>query len=415
MQRQHCPTSNRYLIYPVSSDTFNNTVLLQAILGKPDNPRVAEWLQHCDLDWMDFLAHTGNCLVTPTVAAKLLSENLVGLLDADIRDSLQAILDHNRIRNRKLVEIFYQLSHDLNTINIAPMPLKGINVLLSNLYKDSGERITSDIDVLIRPDEVQPALQIMKQQGYLQRRNPFLGFEGRHSSEFEAIDPGDFRHRLRDNFYHLTPIKCQPDSIANVEIHIRPCGIDTEMGRILNQLAHVDGGVCHAEDLIYKRSTDDFALLHTMHHMLVKDLLHEQGVIDYRHLQDCRLLMQRMESTGSGADLLAAVNNNELSHWLQFLQWQCERALGYEPSPDLRVEKHPEGERLIVKFNRIRSHRIYKKLLRCRRFIAVTLKRQFSGRPLVDAFGNRPVLETAPLYLRYQLRRLKHHLGRRRS
>jgi hypothetical protein len=399
----------------VSSDAFNNTALLQVILGKPDDARVAEWLQHRDLDWIDFLTYTGNCLVTPSVAVRLLSENLVGLLDADIRDSLKTILDHNRIRNRKLVETFYQLTDDLNKKNITPMPLKGINVLLSDLYQDSGERITSDIDVLIHPDEVQPALQILKQQGYLQRRNPFLGSEGRHSSEFEAIDPDDFRHQLSDNYYHLTPIKCQADSIANVEIHIRPCGIDTEMGRILNKLARVDGGVIEVDGLIYKRSTDDFALVHTMHHMLVKDLLHEQGVIDYRHLQDCRLLMQRLASDGRGRDILAAVNNNELSHWLQFLQWQCEHALGYTPSADVQIDKHPEGERLIVEFERIRSHAIYKKLLRCRRFIRVNVKRLFSGRSLTDAFGNKSVLETAPLYLRYQLRRFKYHISRQRS
>ena len=148
--------------------------------------------------WEEFVWMGSSHLVLPALYAVFKRNGVLPLLPADLEEHLQSIYKLNVDRNTQIKEQSIKLIRILNEKGIKPIFLKGAGHLLKGLYRDDGERIMSDIDLLIPEDVIEKAAQVLYDNGYS------------HPEEF-ADDDFEKHHHL-PGFEHN-------NFIALVEIH----------------------------------------------------------------------------------------------------------------------------------------------------------------------------------------------------
>ena len=100
----------------------------------------------------------------------------------------------NFVKNTMLINDFSNLA---KTINADIIPIKGMALLLS-IYKDNiGERMLSDIDILISEKDLETVVEGMYQNGYVMIERMF--------------GKGRYRHRKTFTFHHTENKKCDID------------------------------------------------------------------------------------------------------------------------------------------------------------------------------------------------------------
>lgn len=102
-----------------------------------------------------------------------------------IRQQLLAIVQNHTARNLRLLREFGILARALDEQGIAFMPFKGVH-LCTALYKNIGERPIWDIDLLIRLEEIRPALNVIEGTGYRSSRPYDLEMEVRNYHHLPA-------------------------------------------------------------------------------------------------------------------------------------------------------------------------------------------------------------------------------------
>ena len=151
-----------------------------------------------NMPWEEFVWMGSSHLVLPALYPALKRNGLLSLIPADLEEHLQSIYNINVDRNTQIKEQSFELIRILNNKGIEPVFLKGAGHLLQGLYIDDGERMMSDIDLLIPEEDIEKAAQVLYDNGYS------------HPEEF-ADDDFEKHHHL-PGFEH-------PDYIAMVEIH----------------------------------------------------------------------------------------------------------------------------------------------------------------------------------------------------
>lgn len=151
-----------------------------------------------NVSWEEFIWTGSSHLVLPALYSAFSRNGLLPLLPADLVDHLSAIYNINLHRNRQIIEQSHELIRLLNNEGIEPVFLKGVGHLLQNLYHDAGDRIMSDIDILIPEEDIQKAANALYYAGYF------------HPEEFKDDD--------FENHHHLPGFE-HKSYIAMVELH----------------------------------------------------------------------------------------------------------------------------------------------------------------------------------------------------
>jgi len=151
-----------------------------------------------NVPWEEFVWMGSSHLVLPALYPVFKRNSVLPLLPADLEDHLQSIYKINVDRNKQIKEQSFELIRILNNKGIEPVFLKGAGHLLQGLYIDDGERIMSDIDILIPEADIWKAAQALYDNGYS------------HPEEF--INDDFEKHHHLPGFEHK-------NYIAMVEIH----------------------------------------------------------------------------------------------------------------------------------------------------------------------------------------------------
>lgn len=117
-------------------------------------------------DWAAILMLANRALITAQLYAAIVRANATQHLPDDAHSFLREVFDRNRERNRRLSA---QLSDGLRALNdagIEPVLLKGAAVWASCGRGLEFNRILADIDLLVRPIEVEPALAALINAGF---------------------------------------------------------------------------------------------------------------------------------------------------------------------------------------------------------------------------------------------------------
>ena len=159
-----------------------------------------------ETEWRNVLRLSRVHLATNMLRWSLREQRLFLDLPSDIVEFLDVFYALNLDHNRRCVDQLAHLTQTLNSIDVAPLPLKGAATFVNGLYPTLGERMISDIDVLIPAPRLPEILNKLASVGY----QPI--YTGR-----DLPNPQGFESQG----HHYPPV-INPDWPARVELHVHP-------------------------------------------------------------------------------------------------------------------------------------------------------------------------------------------------
>lgn len=119
-----------------------------------------------DFVWEEIVKAGSKQLVLPTIFCNLESKGLIKYIPKDLCNYLEELTNINRNRNITLLEEIRDISKVFKKNYIDHVFLKGGALLASGYYNDLGERMVGDIDVLVHPDQLFKAQDLLVKNGY---------------------------------------------------------------------------------------------------------------------------------------------------------------------------------------------------------------------------------------------------------
>lgn len=157
-------------------------------------------------EWEKVLRSASAHLAAPQLRWALREQGLFSALPADVAEYLEAVYTLNIDRNRECEDQLAHLIQALNSIDVRPVLLKGAAALVGRLYPTSGERMISDLDILIPARQLPEIFDKLASVGY----RPWV-YEGT-----ELPDPVGF---CSDHHYPPLVNTAWP---THVELHVHP-------------------------------------------------------------------------------------------------------------------------------------------------------------------------------------------------
>lgn len=152
------------------------------------------------VDWMAVLALANKSLVTPQVYAAQLRAGTAFLLPGDVRAFLEEVWRRNRVRNRRLFAQLREAVGALNEAGIEPTLLKGCAYWASVGQPVEYDRMLTDLDLMVRPQEAAAAIRALQAAG-------FVLYSRDHAPDG-----------------HVAAELGRPDDIGIIDLHVRPPG-----------------------------------------------------------------------------------------------------------------------------------------------------------------------------------------------
>jgi hypothetical protein len=179
------------------------------------------------------------------------------IVPEEVRGRLEAAYRRNFGRSMRIGAQLRGAVTALNSVGVVPAPLKGALHLLDGTYAHPAERVMADLDLLVAPPEVGPALTALEDAGY--RAQPAPDYRGAH--EILLFAPG------------------QP---VPVELH-------AEIGlggirRVLSSAQYLGGDIVERDGLSYRAPDPAFVVLHNVLHAQIQDRNHQVFGLPLRQL-----------------------------------------------------------------------------------------------------------------------------------
>lgn len=154
-------------------------------------------LSETEINWDQFVKLSSQHLVLTTSYCRLKQKKLANYLPKELENYLEEITSINRNRNLTLLEEIKAISNCLNEHHIPYVFLKGAALLIGGYCNDLGERMISDLDILIPKEHIHKAFNLLKKLGYNQEKG--------------------FNYEVK-NFRHLAR-QFSDDKMAVIELH----------------------------------------------------------------------------------------------------------------------------------------------------------------------------------------------------
>lgn len=216
--------------------------------------------------WDDVVKIASKHLVLPLIYIRLEEHNLLSYLPDELRAYLEEITRLNRERNKVLLSEVEQLNKLLSDKDIKPIFLKGTALLIKGLYSDIGERMIADIDILVAPEKMEEAAELLIEIGY------------------KAL--ADYDSEMFEQLKHY-PRLVHPSRNFGVEIHKDVIENRRDRKLLFN---HFDENKDCVEPY-YIPSTENL-ILHSMINCQINDFGYILGTINLRQQYDLLILSQ---------------------------------------------------------------------------------------------------------------------------
>lgn len=156
----------------------------------PEERARAEALLATPLQWPVTLQRADSHQVYPLLYRNLRDLGFPGAPEA-VQAELKSLFLANAFRNQLLAEELARLLGLLDDAGIRVVPLKGV-ALAQALYGDTAARVCVDIDILVPPLDVAPAIELILASGYsADSSDPYFSkLTLRHGRHFHAVREG---------------------------------------------------------------------------------------------------------------------------------------------------------------------------------------------------------------------------------
>lgn len=234
---------------------INSHKLLITLLFK-NKKEIEEKINFKKINYDKIIELASNHLIIPALYVRLKKNNLLKLLDIDFVEYLKYIYNLNKIRNNNLLDELNDLSKIYIENKIDHVFLKGSAYISSGRFKNIGERMIGDIDVLVSKSDYNKAIKISKEYGY-NNNNPISFFKKRHY-----------------------PRLIHPKKLFALEIHNK---LLTKNNKLLEEEKFLERKEIKSN--IYIPNKKDI-ILHTIYNEQLNDLANLYAYISYRSIYD---------------------------------------------------------------------------------------------------------------------------------
>lgn len=254
------------------------TMLCQCLSGALGQSLLPSSLPTSEERWASLLRLSGDHLVTPVLRWALRDQKgLYDELPPSVVDYLEAVYALNLEKNLSCEDQLSELISDLNKIEVRPVLLKGAAMLVGGLYPTSGERMITDLDILIPEERLSEVLVRMLALGY--------------QSTEGTIDLAEVALKALSHRHHY-PALVHRDWPVSIELHVQPV-----VSRYLPLLASEDvlsgarkavlpGGECLLPD-------PTKMIIHNVVHAFLFDTMDCMKTISLRQLFEFVLISQK--------------------------------------------------------------------------------------------------------------------------
>lgn len=153
-------------------------------------------VQLVEFDWNLFVFLASNHRVLQLIYTVWKSTDLLKLMPEELVEHLEEVYKLNEKRNYQIEEQIKEINATLNRANIMPVYLKGAANLIDNLYKNRGDRLLVDIDLLVSQNDISDTISLLKANGYANYKGKKL-----------VASPKHYPRLTKDN------------TVADVEVH----------------------------------------------------------------------------------------------------------------------------------------------------------------------------------------------------
>jgi hypothetical protein len=254
-----------------------------------------------DCNWLGIVEAANGSLVTPFLATALEGASVPD----DVRDYVSLILTRNIERNVRLRAQMGEAAAALNAGGIVPTALKGGAWLMTATPHAIGQRLMTDLDIIVPTEEMPRALSILADLGY------------------------DVDSKPSDLSHHFQADLRRPSDAAMIDLHRRPPGPAAfHDHRSLQD--HCTIVPCGDGKVLVPSAT--YQAFHVIAHDQFHDGDYWLGHIDLRHLVDLAILAR--SPGGIDFDHLASLMPGRLGrHALATQLVTLHRLLGVDVPP----------------------------------------------------------------------------------
>ena len=135
--------------------------LLVNVLYKPES-EILNGIEINDINFDNLIKLASRHLMLPALFFNINKKNISYLFPKDFVEYIKNIYSINKARNTVLLKEAKELSELLYKNNINHIFLKGIALLLSNVFEDIGERMIGDIDFIIQHKDEQKVEKVLE-------------------------------------------------------------------------------------------------------------------------------------------------------------------------------------------------------------------------------------------------------------
>lgn len=132
----------------------------------PDDDLLFEALYSPEFDWNGIVQLAHGYYLTAALWRGLIKKDLLQHIPVELAEFLEEVYKLNQARNQVIKKLALELIMKFNSIDIAPLLLKGGVVLFEQQSDAAGDRMMSDLDFVVRDREFDECLKALKEIGY---------------------------------------------------------------------------------------------------------------------------------------------------------------------------------------------------------------------------------------------------------
>lgn len=245
----------------------SHNIILQLIADilsfRPNCMQLQQLLHPTKTNWDAIVEVASQHLVLPTIYHRLQQKELLHLLPEDLHLYLKEITTINRNRNLTLKEEIEAISKLFQTHGVDHVFFKGAALLTGHYYKDFGERMIGDIDILIGPNHIKKAFDLLVSEGYC-----------------EVV-----KFNYEDANYRHLPRQVCPDKLAAIELHKNV--LNKKYSYLVETNTVLENKICI--DGIFIPSIDDLIQTTILGHQ-INNRGNYYNTLNLKHAYDCLVL-----------------------------------------------------------------------------------------------------------------------------
>jgi len=239
------------------SPTSVNNAELKKIMTSKDTP------------WDEIIDFANQHLLIPTLCESLKRKDLIEYVENELMvEYLETVYDINYNRNENILVQLQDISNIFSKIDVKPVLLKGASALSEGHYSGMGERMMSDIDILVPEDRVLECIELLE--------STKGGYEPIDSEENFWTEDGHHYRRIHSE-----------NGAAALELHRYCLGKGYPYLSNSRVMEHVKDSK-RIENAFVIEPT--FELYHAFLHSEISDLSYENNVLMLRHLHQAAVI-----------------------------------------------------------------------------------------------------------------------------